>query len=322
MKERILELLDKYGEMPVYELAERLDISRQMLHRHLNQLIENGSVSKIGKSPRVFYKIKNIKIIPEFDVPANVEHFVEEHFIQITEKGKLLKGIDAFAHWCVKHSLPIAKTASEYEKTMQKYLAYKTNGGLIDGIQKLENTTGFAKINVNELYYSDFYAIERFGKTKLGQLLLYAKQGQDKNIIKEIVWMIRDELYTIIEEKRIDAVGFVPPSVKREVQFMIELEKGLKLKLPRVKIEKVQTEIIVPQKTLSKLQDRIANARANIVVTETRKFNKVLLIDDAVGSGATMNETAGKIRKREVTQYIIGYAITGSYKGFEVISEA
>ena len=39
---------------------------------------------------------------------------------------------------------------------------------------------------LDELYYLDFY-IERFGKTKLGQLLLYAKQSQSRTIIRELI---------------------------------------------------------------------------------------------------------------------------------------
>ena len=46
------------------------------------------------------------------------------------------------------------------------------------------------------------------------------------------------------------------------------------------------------------------------------------MVDDAVGSGATLNEIAKKIRDRKICKgKIIGLAITGSFKGFDVISE-
>jgi predicted amidophosphoribosyltransferase len=48
---------------------------------------------------------------------------------------------------------------------------------------------------------------------------------------------------------------------------------------------------------------------------------RLLLIDDAVGSGATMNEIALKIKQKGLSDAVLGVAITGSYKGFEVISE-
>ena len=55
---------------------------------------------------------------------------------------------------------------------------------------------------------------------------------------------------------------------------------------------------------------------------ENAVFKNILLLDDAVGSGATLNEVAKKIRERKICQgKIIGLAITGSFKGFDVISE-
>jgi|TARA_B110000444_G_C18322143_1_gene358890 hypothetical protein len=38
-------------------------------------------------------------------------------------------------------------------------------------------------------------------------------------------------------------------------------------------------------------------------------------------SGATINEIALKIKTQKIAKVIIGVSITGSYKGFEVISE-
>ncbi|MFO8053458.1 MAG: phosphoribosyltransferase family protein, partial [Candidatus Omnitrophota bacterium] len=87
------------------------------------------------------------------------------------------------------------------------------------------------------------------------------------------------------------------------------------------KIEKVKTEITVPQKTLNKLGDRVENAEKTIILTENIKYKNVLLIDDAVGSGATMNETAKQVKNKGIGKKIVGIAITGSFKGFDVISE-
>ncbi|RDK86877.1 winged helix-turn-helix transcriptional regulator [Marinirhabdus gelatinilytica] len=322
MKEQIFILLAERGELSVSEISDIVNISRQMVHRHLNALMEDERVSKIGTPPRVFYRVQKKESIDVPKLDTEIAKFIEENFIQINEQGVLLEGVEAFVYWSKKRNLPVEKTAVEYVKTKKRYNAYKNEIGLIVGLKKLENTKGFGTIYLKNLYYSDFYAIERFGKTTLGQMLLYAKQGQDRGMIKDIIAAIEAPLKKLVESQNIEAVGFIPPSVKREVQIMNELRKKLNFKLPIINIEKVQTEITVPQKTLSKLNDRILNAQNNIVVTERNNFSKILLIDDAVGSGATINETAGKIAKRNVSQHIIGYAITGSYKGFEVISEA
>jgi predicted amidophosphoribosyltransferase len=87
-------------------------------------------------------------------------------------------------------------------------------------------------------------------------------------------------------------------------------------------VNKVKTPVAVPQKTLNKIEDRIINARETIVVESNASYSNILLIDDAVGSGSTLNETAKKIRQKGLCKgIIIGLAITGSFKGFEVISE-
>jgi hypothetical protein len=40
-----------------------------------------------------------------------------------------------------------------------------------------------------------------------------------------------------------------------------------------------------------------------------------------VGSGATLNETATQIKQKGIAKKVIGLSITGSFKGFDVISE-
>jgi predicted amidophosphoribosyltransferase len=125
----------------------------------------------------------------------------------------------------------------------------------------------------------------------------------------------------LVKKYEIDAVGFIPPTVKREVQFMRELERGLNLAVKKISIVKIKSDIVVPQKTLSKPSDRIENARKTIVVDEKGVYNRILLIDDAVGSGATLNETAVQIKEKGIAKEVIGFSITGSFKGFDVISE-
>ena len=102
---------------------------------------------------------------------------------------------------------------------------------------------------------------------------------------------------------------------------MDEFRKKMHANLPILSISKLKTPIIVPQKTLSKLAHRIENAAHTIVVEDTRKFKTILLIDYAVGSGATLNETGRQMKEKKLCKRIIGLAVTGSVKGFDVISE-
>lgn len=52
-----------------------------------------------------------------------------------------------------------------------------------------------------------------------------------------------------------------------------------------------------------------------------KHFGNTILIDDALGSGATLNETAKKLKERGYTGKVVGLAIVGSANGFDVIKE-
>ena len=151
---------------------------------------------------------------------------------------------------------------------------------------------------------------------------MFAKQSQDRKLINELADTIKPTILKVIREYKIDGVGYIPPTVKRELQLITQIQKRLNLDTRTLVINKIKTPVAVPQKTLNKIEDRIVNARETIAVEGTDKYDNILLIDDAVGSGSTLNETAKKIRQRgQCRGKIIGLAITGSFKGFEVISE-
>jgi len=323
VNDEILKLIEKLGELSAAQLAEEIGVSRQFIHRQLKSLIEDGSLEKIGRPPKTYYRKSGQLSMVHDDLilPPEKVAFLQHHFLFINENGNRYEGLEAMSLWCQRFQLPIEKTIDEFIKTRKRYLAYKDNAGFISGIQKIRDTKGFKEIGLDELYYQDFYAIERFGKTRLGNLLHFAKQGQNRKLMVEISTIVRPHLLQLIKEAKIDAVGYIPPTLKREVQIMNVFEKQFALPLPHIKLIKLKGDIVVPQKALSRLEDRIMNARNSIVIGDRLPFQKVLLIDDAVGSGATMNETALKLKSVGVALEVVGYAVTGSYKGFEVIQE-
>lgn len=319
-QDKIINYIKEKGQVTGADLADYLGISRQALFKHLPKLLASNSIRKIGTPPKVFYLISESVAIKEEEVVDKlVKNKINQKYLIITPAGERKDGWEGFVYWCHKNNLPLAKTANEYLKTVNKYDEYKKNG-LINGLGKLKNT--FDQVILDEVFYLDFYNIERFGKTRLGQLLLYAKQSQNKKLMKEVIVEIKPSIDKVIKKFKIDGLGFIPPTVKRETQLMKVFEKGLHEGIRKIKISKVKTAIAVPQKTLNKLVDRIENAKNTIVVEENSNFGNILLIDDAVGSGATLNETAKKIRDKKICSgKIIGLALTGSFKGFDVISE-
>jgi hypoxanthine phosphoribosyltransferase len=107
------------------------------------------------------------------------------------------------------------------------------------------------------------------------------------------------------------------------VQFLDVLRSNLNLKIPELVAMKVMGSTRIAQKTLRRLEDRIINAKQTIAVNPRQLIDSnVLIIDDAAGSGATLNEIAKKVKNISSKKIkVIGYSVVGSFKGFDVISE-
>lgn len=326
IKEKIQNLFTQNSEWSVHELTEKIGASKQMVHICMNKLLQEGQVQKMGRTPKTVYRLlstgSGAKPFSTGTVFTETDRkYLQDHWLQVTPTGELLVGGDAFIYWCNQRKEPVGKTFAEYRKTRLKYDAYYKADGTINGIEKLAGTKGFDKIWLDAMHYLDFYAIERFGKTRLGTLLHYAKQGQSLPLMRSMLEEIGPRINEFVRIHQVDAVGFIPPTVRRELQLMKVLAGGLKLPLPVINIKKLSGLIPVPQKSLSKLQERIDNASSSFAIIEKRTFKHVLLIDDAVGSGATLNQVAEKVKNKQVAIRVSGLAIVGSFKGFDVITD-
>lgn len=325
-KEKIIKLFNNSNELSVKEIVEHLNVSKQMVHLIVNKLVEEHKVEKLGKAPKTIYRLIKTPLLKEnreeyLNISKQEKEFIQQNFLVVSDTGSLLEGMDGFSYWCTQRKLPLEKTFKEFIETKKKYNVYYDKNGNIDGTEKLKNTKGYDKIYLDTLFYLDFYAIERFGKTRLGTLLHYAKQGQNKFLMQMMMQEIAQRIKDFVTLQKADAIGFVPPTIRREVQIMKFIQNHLKLSLPVVEIKKISGIIPVPQKSLSKLDERIRNAENTFAITEQRKFKHLILIDDAVGSGSTLNQIAGKIKHKDVASKITGLAIVGSFKGFDVITD-
>lgn len=226
------------GDLSVKEMVEQLNVSKQAIHKSINQLLDTNEIKKFGKAPRTIYRLATTEAPQkaEADIDSHTEAFLRKQFLLITETGEMKEGIDGFAIWCRQRKLPLEKTITEFVSTKEKYEKYYEDG-IIDGTDKLINTKGYETIFLDKVYYLDFYAIERFGKTRLGTLLHYAKQGQNKMLMAKIVAEIKPAMERLLKREKFNAVGFVPPTIRREVQIMKYLESHLKTNLPVMRIQ-------------------------------------------------------------------------------------
>ena len=150
-----------------------------------------------------------------------------------------------------------------------------------------------------------------------------SKQAQSKILIDKLAHECAPIIHQLIKTLSIDTIAWAPHSLPRQLPFLKEFRRILNLPYPEVVLNKAYSgEIPVAQKSLSKLEERIENARQTIFVRKVPvQAKRVLIIDDAVGSGATLNEIASKLKSSHSVKSVFGYAIAGSYKGFEVIRE-
>ncbi len=324
IKDKILELLKVKRELSVKELTDQLFVSKQAIHLALIVLLNEELVEKIGWTPKTIYRIRQKSETPKvnfFQIDENNAAYLKAHFLLISDMGKMLEGAEGFEYWCKNRKLPFEKAITEFIKTKEKYERFYNEFGIINGKEKLLNTEGYKEIFLDELFYLDFYAIKRFGKTRLGTLLHFAKQGQNKYLMKILMDEANQKIELLLKQHKFDAVGYVPPTIRREVQLIKFIESHSIINLPKINIQKISGIIPIPQKSLNKIEERINNAENSFAVKETVKYNHVLLIDDAVGSGSTLNQIAGKLKQKGIAKKITGLAIVGSFKGFDVITD-
>lgn len=322
-KEQIYDYIKTHQKARVSDLWRDLGFSRQLIQRKLKELIADGVVQKSGKPPLVFYQtVSKSQPKNETQVSQELVDFINKEYLYVSPLGEIVYGFSGFSRWAtsIKEQKHLGELSVEYKKVLDDAKKYFNEFGFIDATQKLKQT--FADVYLEKVYYLDFYALPKFGKTKLGQLVLYSKQAQKYDLIKSLSLQVKPKIDELLTQENIDAVSFIPPTVPRNLQFLKEFEKILNLNLPKVNLSKAYVgDIPVAQKTLSRLEERVENASRTIFVKDASKYKKVLLIDDAVGSGSSLNETAKKLVKEGLAESVIGFAIVGSYKGFEVIRE-
>lgn len=328
--DRIYRYIRENKQARVHDLKELLKISQVAIHKHLNKLLFQGKIQKVGKPPQVFYvpttQKMPVQVRPAL-LPTSIVKYINTHYLYITPQGGMLYGLDGFQAWvkAINEETRIVPLVEEYVKTHRQTESNRSSQGWIDATEKMQSTFPNNSF-IKKLLYADFYSIPKFGKTKLGQLVLYAKQSQNNDLIDQVIAEVKPIIERIAVVYNIDTLAFIPPSVPRKLQFMQEFNNKLLVGFPRIKFTKAYVgNVVVAQKTLSRLEERVENARDTIFVDANHSpliVNNVLLIDDAVGSGATLEETAKKLKQLKlVSGSIIGFAIVGSMKGFEVIRE-
>ena len=322
-RDTILDLFEKKEYAP-HDLQRVLGISLQAIHRHLKYLCDNGYIEKVGRTPRVFYRFLR-------KPPVVVKSpLIDRHFLFKDAVGNIHSGVAGFLLWSQgnlkKYSLVekvhlYEQYVRELQDLQKKDVVFSLEGKMSD----------FHKQSGEEVYLQGVvcavpYAFPDFGKTKESILLSIAKEGssQSREFADQLIGDFLPILSSYVKKEGFDAIAFIPPSASRRVQLMSVLYKRFSTisTLPVISIGKRHGHVPQQQKHLGKIADRLVNADRSFFIRPTDEaYNKVLLVDDFVGSGATMNQIAKKLLRQGVAKKVWGIGIVGVRKGFTVVKK-
>ncbi len=330
----ILDILAQSDSLSATEISEKLRKSRVIIHRYLNSLVTDGKVKKVGTSPHTRYelsdkslsfqnKIEQEEVYSSIQIPFREQKIIDEIFYKFSPTGKEYIWFDGFRKWCHEREYDMQKSLKNLISIYTHIQSLQDDCGLLPVTSNFWNEKD--TLGIDRVFYADQYKWMEFGRGKLAEITFYAKQSQDKKLIQSAIDSILPRILCLISKEKIDAIGITPWSIERKNQLLWALRKSLSSNWYNfVNIIKYsESGIIIPQKSLKTREERIQNARNSIYIHDKNisSYKKVLLIDDFVGSWATLNETAKKL-KIEGVQEVIGFAWVGNMNlSYDVINE-
>jgi len=314
------------------EISNRLWKSRTITHKYLKELVNKWELKKIWTWPKVVYQKTALDLEDKDDLTKLDQDLIisfqdikilNEVFLKFSPDWKVMKWFKGFKTWCNERNINTKDKIELFLKIYNHILSLQDSCWLITA--KNAFWKDFEKVYLDDIFYSDQYNRMEFWRWKLAELTFYWKSTQNKNLINESIEEIFSKLECKIKTEKYDAIAITPWSIDRKNQLLSILKNKLKiLDLPFVNIIKYYSSwITIPQKSLKTREQRIKNAKNTIFVDDKNilKYKKVFLIDDFVGSGSTLNETAKKIKEGWVL-IVDGFAFVWNLNlKYDVINE-
>ncbi len=315
-------LLNNIIQGSIDDIAKAWDVSIASAKKYIKKFVDDNFIEKIGRPPKKISYILT-KNSTGYDLDEVEERLLEKYFTQITPAGRLLEGIRAFEYFTQQQmgqdniEQNIINMARKYLNIRQEQYNYSGEKQLIDNTDNFQKTFKNKKV-IKQVFCSDFNELPLFGDTKLYQLIKIAKAGQaNLELMMNIINQINNDIQQIISAYNIEAVAFIPPTVMRKTQLMTFWKERLNIDLPRVDLIKNQALLPVQQKNLTTLKEKNIHARESIQLKQpfqNTQYQNILIIDDISDSGATLNETAKLLLKKEIAQEVHAFTAIGPNK--------
>ncbi|GEM_PF-1046188 len=310
--------LKNIQEANIEEIARAWSVSVLSAKKYIKPFIDQGILTKIGKPPKKIIYILNQTSTQKPKYSQEESDLLNNFFLHISPEGRMFQGVSGFQTFLNQYfsKTKWQKVTSIYLKALREH--YQENHfyqekKLFDITTKLNS---LPHKNLKKVFSADLQNIPTIGKSKLYQLVEVSKAGQlDSSLMATIIKEMEEGLKNIIYQYQIEAVAFIPPTIKRKVQLISFLKNRLDLNLAEIVLQKNNSLLPVQQKNLKRLDSKLLHAKKSIIIRNNKeKHNNILLIDDVVDSGATLNETAGKIIKSGLGQNVYGFSIVANFK--------
>jgi len=325
IEQQILDYIVSNGQVKANDISLALGKSRVWIHKYLKLMVENWIIVKYGKAPHVFYGTPppNEKLQDSFTLDFDSQILLDKRFCSFDVSGKRLDGALGFYEWCNIRKLDIQKQFDQFSSQIALVNWLRDGCGIISQwFVKLKKQVETSYLDA--LWYLDVYQLWQFGRSRLWNLAFYAKQSQSLVLLKELAMVTIWQIDCLLNNVAFDAVCFAPHSLQRKVQILDFLKDKRNISLPEIKLKKFYIwDVIIPQKSIKWTSQRIRNAKETIFVASGQKaVNSLLLIDDFVWSGATLNESAHKIKEAWLAKTVVWLALVGNVDmSFDVINE-
>ena len=297
------------------ELVILVGLSRSTVQGGLRMLVRGGFVEKQGSSPQVRYRAVN-----------GVSAVVQDSFIYRGVSGDLLFGTDGLRRWSEGRfeGKKFADIVYLYEDSFMAYQRKKEDELFftMDASLKIPSSD----IVFDTLRCLDLYTLRIGGETKRTKeaVLLEVAKGSGnpakiKDLVHDYIVSSVKKINVVVGKEGVDGVAFIPPTAIRKVQIMRLLQTefvnhnchgaddvGIRRDFSDSNLLRQE------QKHVASVKNRIINARNTYkVVRSGKSYKKLLLVDDLVGSGATVNEVARKFKESGVAEEVHCLCLVG-----------
>ena len=266
----------------------------------------------------------NSKITKEVDKNFNLDFsnddLIEKYFYKKTNLWKEFVWIK----WFNDQNYPETEKNNLIEEFKSiEILKSKNDFWLIDLTKKLKDKFK-EQIFIDKVYILEPYTFQNLWKTRFWYYMHEAKWNSDLKIIKYFSEILYKKYLELNKIYNFDYIWFIPPTLKgRKIQIMDFIKDYFLINNENLNILNISKIDWMPsQKSLSKFNDRMENAKNSFYISEKNKnLWNILLIDDAIWSWTTLNFIAEKLRKTNKNNQIIWLSLIWSMRWFDIIKE-